>query len=64
MSLMAVCAYYGSVQPSEFEELDYLVARELAQRLVDLRKDELEANQKLHLELAKAQIKATGARIT
>jgi hypothetical protein len=63
MTLLAICTSLGGIQPSEFEQMDYLVARELAQRLVRQHNEEVEANAKLHVELTKAMLKGLGTRI-
>lgn len=61
MNLMAMLARYGNVQPSDFEQLDYLEARELAARVVGLHNEEVEQHMKFHVEMTKAIIRAQGA---
>jgi hypothetical protein len=62
MSLMAVCARYGNVQPSEFADMSYLEAHELGRRVIELHNAEMESMGNLHVELVKVILKALGAR--
>lgn len=49
----------GVSSPAEFDDLDYWASEALARELIALREDRLN----FEVELAKAQIKASGARI-
>ncbi len=56
---MAVLARYGNVQPSEYDDMDHRDACSLAVEVYRLHDND----QELTVELAKAQIKASGATI-
>ena len=63
MGLMAVLARYGNVQPSEFEEMDPEVSRELARRLIELDREDREAQMKFEAEMTKALIQSNTGRM-
>lgn len=63
MSLMAVCARYGGIQPDVFAQMDYREAHELGKRVTELQAEEMKAYADLHVSLTKVLMQTLGASV-
>jgi hypothetical protein len=54
---------HGNLSLGEIEEMDYALAGEIARRLLEMHKADVERDYKFHTEIAKAVIRSNGARI-
>lgn len=63
MAGMAVLARYGNVQPDVYADMDYLVAAELARRVVEMYRRDEETQMEFRLELTKAIMRSNGTRL-